>query len=101
MILDNKVILIISPQAWGKMFLSKHHYAIELAKLGNEVYFLNPPDNDTWSWRKKESRIKITPHKQWSNLYLIDHQLSFPFLLKYHARGLFNKLMDYHLTGVR
>ena len=41
--LRNKTILIISPQAWGKMFLSKHHYAIELAKRGNAVYFLNPP----------------------------------------------------------
>ena len=37
--LKNKKILLISPQSWGTMFVAKHHYAIELAKLGNEVYF--------------------------------------------------------------
>ncbi len=42
--LNDKTILIISPQEWGKMLLSKHHYALELAKAGNIFYFLNPPD---------------------------------------------------------
>ena len=42
--LRNKVIFIVSPNNWGKMFVSKHHYAIELAKRGNKVYFINPPD---------------------------------------------------------
>lgn len=44
---NNKTILIISPEPWGKMMISKHHYALELAKLGNEVYFLNPPNNNS------------------------------------------------------
>ena len=48
--LTNKTILIISPQAWGIMFLSKHHYAIELARRGNRVYFLNPP-GEGWEVR--------------------------------------------------
>ena len=38
-----KKILIISPEPWSHNFLSKHHYAITLAKANNEVYFLNPP----------------------------------------------------------
>ncbi|NOQ74479.1 MAG: hypothetical protein GQ574_20885 [Crocinitomix sp.] len=37
----NKVILLISPEPWGKNFVSKHHYANYLAK-NNTVYFLNP-----------------------------------------------------------
>jgi hypothetical protein len=36
----NKTILIISPERWGNVFLSKHHYAAELSK-NNTVYFLN------------------------------------------------------------
>ncbi len=40
--LRDKVILIISPQAWGLSFVSKHHYAQELARRGNTVFFLNP-----------------------------------------------------------
>lgn len=41
--LRNKKILIISPEPWSEVFVSKHHYAIELAKRDNEVFFLNPP----------------------------------------------------------
>src|SRR5690606_6788212 len=41
--LNNKNILLISPEPWSHIFVSKHHYAIELAKRGNYVYFLNPP----------------------------------------------------------
>jgi hypothetical protein len=41
--LKRKVVMIISPQNWGEMHISKHHYAIELVKQGNTVYFLNLP----------------------------------------------------------
>jgi len=37
----NKTILLISTEAWGTNFVSKHHYANYLAK-NNNVYFLNP-----------------------------------------------------------
>lgn len=35
-------ILLISPQAWSSLHISKHHYAVALANSGYEVYFLNP-----------------------------------------------------------
>jgi len=41
--LQNKNILIISPESWGTSFVSKHHYAQLLAEHGNKVFFLNPP----------------------------------------------------------
>ncbi len=41
--LTGKKILIISPEGWGKSFLSKHHYAVNLIAAGNKVWFLNPP----------------------------------------------------------
>lgn len=40
-----KDILIISPEPWDHLFVSKHNYAIELAKC-NRVYFLNPPGKE-------------------------------------------------------
>jgi hypothetical protein len=40
---QNKTVLIISPEFWGKSYLSKHHYAECLAERGNKVYFLDPP----------------------------------------------------------
>jgi len=41
--LTGKTIYIISPEHWGKMKVSKHHYAIEFALRGNNVYFIEPP----------------------------------------------------------
>lgn len=43
----NKTILLISPEPWSHIFVSKHHYATILSAKGNKVYFLNPPTNDT------------------------------------------------------
>ena len=40
-------ILLISPEPWGTNYVSKHHYAVELARRGNKVYFLNPPSDKT------------------------------------------------------
>lgn len=45
--LVNKNILIVSPESWDHIFVSKHHYAVHLAKRGNSVYFLNPPGKKT------------------------------------------------------
>lgn len=41
--MNDKTVLIISPEPWEVTFVSKHHYAVALAKNGNHVYFLNPP----------------------------------------------------------
>ena len=73
--LKNKIILLISPQAWGNMFLAKHHYAIELAKCGNQVFFLNPPELGI-------KAVEIKQHESISGLFLIRHSLFFPFQVK-------------------
>lgn len=41
---NKKNILIISPESWSHIYVSKHHYASELNRRGHNVYFLNPPD---------------------------------------------------------
>lgn len=40
--LEDLVIWIISPEHWGEQLVSKHHYALELAKRGNDVLFIEP-----------------------------------------------------------
>ena len=35
--------MIISPEPWNHIFVSKHHYAVQLGTRGNTVYFLGPP----------------------------------------------------------
>src|SRR5579871_1976952 len=98
--LCNKTILLISPQLWGNMFISKHHYAIELAKRGNTVFFLNPPDNHKFSLSGKSKRIKIEQSKEHADLYLISHQLYFPYLLKFHIKPVFDLLMKKHVGDI-
>ena len=98
--LNNKVILIISPQSWGNMLLAKHHYAIELAKRGNEVYYLNPPDNYHWSSTRGEKRIKIEQSKDYPNLFFINQKLYFPYRLKFHSRKLYNRLVKKQIRDI-
>lgn len=60
-------ILIISPNAWGNLQVSKHNYAIELAKQGNKVYFINPPNRDPMV-----KNYQIYPIDEVDNLYIIN-----------------------------
>jgi hypothetical protein len=95
--LRDKVILVVSPQSWGNMFISKHHYAIELARRGNKVYFLNPPEQKPG---QGGSYISITPSGLEDNLLFIGHRLGFPYRLRYHALPLFHLLMRPHVKKI-
>jgi hypothetical protein len=92
-----KNILIISQQSWGKLFVSKHHYALELAKMGNNVFFLNPP-NEKFDNSKK--RIEIIQSKENSNLHIIYNTLWFPYFLKFHFLKLFHLLMRFQIKKI-
>jgi hypothetical protein len=94
--LKNKTILIVSPQAWGNMFISKHHYALELARQGNTVYFLNPPGEGNPDSRK----VEIHPSGILQGLFFITHSLWFPYRLKFHALPLFHFLMSFHVKRI-
>lgn len=94
--LKNKNILIISPNYWGNMMVSKHHYAIELARRGNTVYFLNPPN-------LKKKYFELSQIRD--NLFLIDYKpifraksylpySFFNFLVKLQAIFLIKKIIN-------
>jgi glycosyltransferase involved in cell wall biosynthesis len=74
MIISNKVILLISPEPWNHIFVSKHHYAISLASSGNHVYFLNPPS-------KKFSIEK----SYYENLFVVDY-CGFPKGIRFYPK---------------
>lgn len=95
--LTGKKILVVSPQNWGNMFLSKHHYAIEFAKRGNKVYFLNPPDQEG---KLKANSLVIERSPVHDNLYLISHRTFFPYVLKFRALPLFHFLMRWHVQKI-
>jgi hypothetical protein len=75
-----KKAIVVSPQSWGKMFISKHHYAVELSKLGYEVFFVNPP---------KENKLGGLPNikieaTEYENLVTVNHSLFFSNYFKFH-----------------
>jgi hypothetical protein len=61
--LVNKRILIISPEGWDHIPVSKHHYARTLATFNNTVYFLNPPSD----------LDQVQPAKGCENLLVVDY----------------------------
>lgn len=93
MVFENKTVLILSQQDWGTMFLSKHHYAVELGKMGNHVYYIEGPNSDM-SLSKGEVRIFSTEHP---NVYFVKHRLSFPLFVKFKLPGLYNFLITRHV----
>lgn len=60
--LVNKKILLISPESWGQNFVSKHHYAKELANRGNAVFFLNRPST-SFQFDNIEQGLTIVDYK--------------------------------------
>jgi hypothetical protein len=83
--LDGKRILIISPQAWDKVRVSKHHYAITLAEMGNKVYFLNPPSSEV-------RKIQLTPSGI-EGLAIVQYRPFFPMNIRFRFPGVFSMLM--------
>ncbi len=92
--LDTKMkVLLISPQHWGTMRVTKHHYAIELAKLGHAVYFLEPTEA-SWKWNQTSFRIA---HSDSEGVQLVQQQINVPYNLKFHFKGLFDWFIKRHI----
>ncbi len=85
--------LIVSPESWGTMRVSKHHYAIELAKNGYDVFFLEPLISD---WKIRRRRFDVTP-SELRGLNLVSHTISFPYNIKFHFSWLYEIFVKRHI----
>ena len=65
--LRNKTVYLISPERWGKMRISKHHYALELADRGCTVYFIEPPTLET-------KGVTIRPTSDHPRVYVVTYK---------------------------
>ena len=92
----NKTILIISQLDWGDMFISKHHYALELSKLGNTVYYVNGPAPKE---KLRKGKVLVEP-SGFENLFVVKHSFFFPRFLGFKARWLFNLLIQIHIKRI-
>ena len=86
-------VLLISPQHWGTMRVTKHHYAIELAKLGHEVLFLEPTEA---SWKWNQTTFNVIPSDS-EGVKLVKQQINVPYNLKFHLKGLFDWFIKRHI----
>ena len=66
----NKIIVIISKEDFDGMLMSKQHYAIELSRLDNEVYFINHTD---LKQTLKRGDIKVE-NSSFKNLWIVKHR---------------------------
>lgn len=94
--LRNKSILIISQQDWGEMFISKNHYALELSRRGNKVFYLPGPDQRN-KLQPGEVKVSALGH---DNLFNVEHRLPFPYVLKFKARFLYDVLLKKHIANI-
>lgn len=88
--LKNKKIVLLSPQDWGELFLSKHHYAVELSK-NNLVYFIN-------SSGKRNLRKLAVLRKVNENLIIVDY-FNFYFLFARFPMTI-NRIINYIITKI-
>jgi hypothetical protein len=71
-------IFLLSNEPWGDLWFSKHHYAYELSKLGNKVYFINAPKK--WSFSHFFNRnIQISNYSK--NLFIVNYNNPIPIRL--------------------
>lgn len=85
-------ILVVSPNEWGDMRVSKHNYAETLARRGNRVFFLNPPASKT------RDRLVIEDVEDIPNLATVTYRPFVPYSLRFHSRGLFNAIARKHVA---
>ena len=86
-------IIIISREEWSNMRMSKQNYAIELARLGFDVFFLHCPDR-----RKRLKRGEvILKSTEFNSIKVVDHRLFFPLFLKYKFYYIYQVLIRVQL----
>ena len=91
----NKNILLISPQPWDHIFISKHHYAEELIKNNNRVFFLEPPSEDI------SMGVKVRKHKNLDNLFIVSWRAIFPRAIRFHLYSLYIFLMSLQVRLIK
>ncbi len=74
------------------MKISKHHYALELAERGNNVYFINPP--------QYQLNENILVENISENLKILSYKPVFPFKIRFHARWLYDYLIRIQIKKI-
>lgn len=87
--LEGKRVLIISPQPWKHIPVSKHNYARVLAKRENIVYFLNPI-RYAFEARQKRGVVPTAVH----GIFEVSVSFPMPRVLRFHARSVHDAVVQ-------
>jgi hypothetical protein len=85
-VLKSRRILLVSPQPWDHIHISKHHYAEELARE-NDVVFLEPPGF------AGIPRLKTRTHPTLNRLQIASWRPFTPKTLRFHAYPVYRAVM--------
>ncbi|MFN2601763.1 MAG: hypothetical protein ABR582_03280 [Gemmatimonadaceae bacterium] len=92
---ENRTVLIISPQPWDHLLISKHHYALELAERGNRVFFLEPP------LAQISSPVELREAPQNPLVRIISYRPAFPFAIRFHARPIYDRMILWQIRSLK
>lgn len=87
-----KTILILSPQPWHNLFLSKHNYARALAK-DNKVIFIGAPAHN-------KNFFKLTKPESGLDLEVLEYGITLPVKIKFHWPWLYHFIIKYRLHKI-
>lgn len=79
-----RTIYLLSPQPWDGIKVSKHHYAAELAGLGHQVFFIEPPRAAGPS-----GEVQILP-TDIDGVRRVSYRPWFPYWIKFRSRMVFD-----------
>ncbi len=89
----NKVIVILSPQPWNYLFISKHHYALELSR-SNKVFFIGPPSHG------KNLTFSCIDEINHTQLKVVTYTIPSPDWLRFKLPWLYKKIVRFYLKKV-
>lgn len=81
---NNKTIVIFSPQRWNELYISKHHYALALAR-NNRVWFISAPEPRMGMGHSITNPVKDL------DLHIISYKVILPDICKFKLPGLYKK----------
>lgn len=84
-----ETILVVSPQPWSGFQVSKHHYAIELAALGNLVYFMDPPQGEGL----RRGSVAVDRIEGHGRMFRIKYRYWFPEYTKFRCKAIYDWCM--------
>ncbi len=93
-VLAGKTVLLISPQPWDHIPVSKHHYALELASRGNRVFFLERPDPG------RPCAPTVTRLPDHPGVAIVRYRPWIPSAVRYHAARVLGGLLRREVRGI-